>query len=312
MKNVGRVLFCAAFVLFMASGVFAARNAKAKAPKEVWVSKDKNGTLLTADSNGWANLNMDEEIDLEGYKFVQIECSSPDGKKFARVGVDFSFTPEQDENFDWDNSARIYIYNIGKKLALYQGNVFGEKQRYDAWQDGKQFFRTPEALVFDRLTIHAEDANYKSIPGVKFYVKKIVATNDPIGQTYTLDIGKKRFLALTQKEVWDDKSVHYCYNADLGQEFGTVPKVGDVVQIKLKGTNAFDLGLWRVYAYDWDESYGWRPIANDSLYQPALKKGQKIDRTIDLVIMQPGQKAYLEFTSFEGETTGPYLFYSGK
>ena len=83
MKKIGRALFCAACLSLLAASLYAAP--KAKAPKDIWVAKEKNGMLVTTDANGWAQVDFGEEVDLSGYKYLQVECSSPDGKKFSHI-----------------------------------------------------------------------------------------------------------------------------------------------------------------------------------------------------------------------------------
>ena len=76
MKRFGQNLFCATCLLFFVAQVYAAK-AKSKGSgnsgKDVWVSEEKNGTVFTTDSNGEFNLPMGEEVDLSGYKYLQVE-----------------------------------------------------------------------------------------------------------------------------------------------------------------------------------------------------------------------------------------------
>ena len=136
MKKIGRALFCAACLSLLAASLYAAP--KAKAPKDIWVAKEKNGMLVTTDANGWAQVDFGEEVDLSGYKYLQVECSSPDGKKFSHIELSFGFVPEENEDYDWDESAKIRIYDIQKKPALYQGIVYGPNMCYEHWENGKK------------------------------------------------------------------------------------------------------------------------------------------------------------------------------
>ena len=307
MKKIGRALFCAACLSLLAASLYAAP--KAKAPKDIWVAKEKNGMLVTTDANGWAQVDFGEEVDLSGYKYLQVECSSPDGKKFSHIELSFGFVPEENEDYDWDESAKIRIYDIQKKPALYQGIVYGPNMCYEHWENGKKIYRNPEKAAADHFNIGAYDANWKTIPNIKFFVKKVTATNNAIGQLHVIDYSKARFFTINNSVTWDDGSKHYAYWADLQQTLGTPPKAGDIVQFKLKGTNAYDLGNFQASVHD--EGANWQSVTADWIGR-GFAKGQKINDTIDLPILKNGSKMTLEIITFEDESEfkGPYLIYS--
>ena len=310
MKKIERAFLVVSCFLFLTTGLYAARaKAAAKAPKDVWVAKEKNGTLLTLNQDGWARLDFGQEVDFEGYKYLQVECSSPDGKKFSFVEFYFVFVPEDNPDFDWDQSAKIKVYNIDKKPALYQGAIYGPNMCYEHWEDGKKMYRNPEAAVADHIDIVAYDDNWKHIPNVKIYVKKVVATNNAVGQLHVIDFAKARFFTINQPTTWDDGSKHYGYWADLQQLLGTAPKAGDIVQLKLKGTNAYDVGVIQASVHD--DGANWQPVTTDWLGR-GYAKGQKVNDTIDLPILKNGSKLILEIVTFEDESDakGPYLIYS--
>ncbi|GEM_PF-2819868 len=307
MKKIGRALFCAACLSLLAASLYAAP--KAKAPKDIWVAKEKNGMLVTTDANGWAQVDFGEEVDLSGYKYLQVECSSPDGKKFSHIQLIFGFVPEENEDYDWDESAKITIYNIQKKPALYQGIVYGPNMCYEHWENGKKIYRNPEKAAADHFNIGVYDANWKNIPNIKIFVKKVTATNNAIGQLHVIDYSKARFFAINNSVTWDDGSKHYAYWADLQETLGTTPKAGDIVQLKLKGTNAYALGNFRANVFD--DSGEWQPVSVEWNGR-GFAKGQKINDTIDLPILKNGSKMTLEIITFEDESEfkGPYLIYS--
>lgn len=307
MKKIGRALFCAACLSLLAASLYAAP--KAKAPKDIWVAKEKGGTLVTTDANGYGRVDLGEEVDLSGYKFLQVECSSPDGKKVSHIELNFGFVPEENEDYDWDESAKIRIYNIQKKPALYQGIVYGPNMCYEHWENGKKIYRNPEKAVADHFDIGAYDANWKTIPNIKIFVKKVTATNNAIGQLHVIDFAKARFFTINNQVTWDDGSKHYNYWADLEKILGTSPKAGDIVQLKLKGTNAYDLGNFRANVFD--DSGEWQPVSVEWNGR-GFVKGQKINDTIDLPILKNGSKMTLEIITFEDESEfkGPYLIYS--
>ena len=307
MKKIGRALFCAACLSLLAASLYAAP--KAKAPKDIWVAKEKSGTLVTTDANGWGRVDLGEEVDLSGYKFLQVECSSPDGKKLSHIELNFGFVPEENEDYDWDQSAKIRIYDIQKKPALYQGIVYGPNMCYEHWENGKKIYRNPEKAAADHFSIGVYDANWKNIPNIKIFVKKVTATNNAIGQLHVIDFTKARFFAINNQVTWDDGSKHYAYWADLQQTLGTTPKAGDIVQLKLKGTNAYDLGNFRANVFD--DSGEWQQVSLDWNGR-GFAKGQKINDTIDLPILKNGSKMTLEIITFEDESEfkGPYLIYS--
>ena len=307
MKKIGRALFCAACLSLLAASLYAAP--KAKAPKDIWVAKEKNGMLVTTDANGWAQVDFGEEVDLSGYKYLQVECSSPDGKKFSHIELSFGFVPEENEDYDWDESAKIRIYGIQKKSALYQGIVYGSNMCYEHWENGKKIYRNPEKAAADHFSIGAYDANWKTIPNIKFFVKKVTATNNAIGQLHVIDYSKARFCAINNSVTWDDGSKHYAYWADLQQTLGTTPKTGDIVQLKLKGTNAYDLGNFSARVFD--DSGEWQQVSVEWNGR-GFAKGQKVNDTIDLPILKNGSKMTLEIITFEDESEfkGPYLIYS--
>ena len=307
MKKIGRALFCAVCLSLLAASLYAAP--KAKAPKDIWVAKEKNGMLVTTDANGWARVDLGEEVDLSGYKYLQVECSSPDGKKFSHIDLYFGFVPEENEDYDWDQSGKVRIYNIDKKPALYQGIVYGPNMCYEHWENGKKIYRNPEKAAADHFDIGVYDANWKTIPNIKIFVKKVTATNNAIGQLHTIDFGKARFFAINNSVTWDDGSKHYNYWADLQKTLGTTPKAGDIVQLKLKGTNAYDLGNFRANVFD--DSGEWQPVSVEWNGR-GFAKGQKINDTIDLPILKNGSKMTLEIITFEDESEfkGPYLIYS--
>lgn len=307
MKKIGRALFCAASLSLMAASLYAAP--KAKAPKDIWVAKEKNGMLVTTDANGWAQVDFGEEVDLSGYKYLQVECSSPDGKKFSHIQLIFGFVPEENEDYDWDQSAKITIYGIQKKPALYQGIVYGPNMCYEHWENGKKIYRNPEKAAADHFNIGVYDANWKNIPNIKIFVKKVTATNNVIGQLHVIDYSKARFCAINNSVTWDDGSKHYAYWADLQKTLGTTPKAGDIVQLKLKGTNAYDLGNFSARVFD--DSGEWQQVSGECNGR-GFAKGQKINDTIDLPILKNGSKMTLEIITFEDESEfkGPYLIYS--
>ena len=307
MKKIGRALFCAACLSLLAASLYAAP--KAKAPKDIWVAKEKNGTLVTTDVNGYGRVEFGEEIDLSGYKYLQVECSSPDGKKFSHIDLFFGFVPEENEDYDWDESAKIRIYGIQKKPALYQGTVYGPNMCYEQWENEKRLFRNPEKIAADHIDVSAYDTNWKGIAGVKVFVKKVTATNNAIGQLHVIDFSKARFFAINNSVTWDDGSKHYAYWADLQQALGTTPKAGDIVQLKLKGTNAYDLGNFQASVHD--EGANWQSVTAD-WFGRGFAKGQKVNDTIDLPILKNGSKMTLEIITFEDESEfkGPYLIYS--
>lgn len=307
MKKIGRALFCAACLSLLAASLYAAP--KAKAPKDIWVAKEKSGTLVTTDANGYGRVDLGEEVDLSSYKFLQVECSSPDGKKVSHIELNLGFVPEENEDYDWDESAKIRIYDIQKKPALYQGIVYGPNMCYEHWENGKRLFRNPEKIAADHIDVGAYDANWKGIAGVKVFVKKVTATNNAIGQLHVIDFGKARFFAINNQVTWDDGSKHYNYWAELEKILGTTPKVGDIVQLKLKGTNAYDLGNFRASVFD--DSGEWQQVSVDWNGR-GFAKGQKINDTIDLPILKNGSKMILEIITFEDESEfkGPYLIYS--
>ena len=307
MKKIGRALFCAACLSLLAASLYAAP--KSKAPKDIWVAKEKSGTLVTTDANGWVRVDFGEEIDLSGYKYLQVECSSPDGKKVSHIELSFGFVPEESEDYDWDESAKIRIYDIQKKPALYQGIVYGPNMCYEHWENGKRLFRNPEKIAADHIDVGAYDANWKGIASVKVYVKKVTATNNAIGQLHVIDFAKARFFAINNQVTWDDGSKHYNYWADLEKILGTTPKAGDIVQVKIKGTNTYDLGNFRANVFD--DSGEWQQVSLDWNGR-GFAKGQKINDTIDLPILKNGSKMTLEIITFEDESEfkGPYLIYS--
>ncbi|MBR3543542.1 MAG: hypothetical protein IKN82_07610 [Treponema sp.] len=307
MKKIGRALFCAACLSLLAASLYAAP--KAKAPKDIWVAKEKNGMLVTTDANGWAQVDFGEEVDLSGYKYLQVECSSPDGKKFSHIQLIFGFVPEENEDYDWDQSAEIRIYGIQKKPALYQGVIYSSIMRYEHWENGKKIYRTPEKAAADHFNIGVYDANWKNIPNIKIFVKKVTATNNAIGQLHVIDYSKARFCAINNSVTWDDGSKHYAYWADLQKTLGTTPKAGDIVQLKLKGTNAYDLGNFSARVFD--DSGEWQQVSLECNGR-GFAKGQKINDTIDLPILKNGSKMTLEIFTFEDESEfkGPYLIYS--
>ena len=301
MKKIGRCLS------LLAASLYAAP--KAKAPKDIWVAKEKNGMLVTTDANGWAQVDFGEEVDLSGYKYLQVECSSPDGKKFSHVEFYFNFVPEENEDYDWDQSAKIRISDIQKKPALYQGVIYSSIMCYEHWENGKKIYRNPEKAAADNFGISVYDANWKNIPNIKIFVKKVTATNNAIGQLHVIDYSKARFFAINNSVTWDDGSKHYAYWADLQETLGTTPKAGDIVQLKLKGTNAYDLGNFQASVHD--EGANWQSVTAD-WFGRGFAKGQKINDTIDLPILKNGSKMTLEIITFEDESEfkGPYLIYS--
>lgn len=303
MKKMERALLGAAALLFLSTELFAA---KAKAPKDVWVAKEKNGTLLTTDSNGGAYLDLKDEIDVSGYKYFQIEISSPDEKKFDHIFVALQFSPEENGEYDWDCCGRANFYGVAKKLAAFQGVIFSGNKCYDHWQDGKLVVRKPEAQVVSGLSISAQQSDYSEVAGVKVYVKKITVTNEALGQTYKVDLAKKRYVALNSKSVWEnDNSVHYYGHVNLKGLLPATLKKGDVVQVKIKGKNVYDLGNISLKIMDASNDQ-WKE-ASFAMYLDGLKKDQAVDETFDFIIYKDAGGALLELCSYEEKFTGPYI-----
>ncbi|MBR0125953.1 MAG: hypothetical protein IJJ66_07470 [Treponema sp.] len=313
MKRFGQNLFCATCLLFFVVQVYAAK-AKSKGSgnsgKDVWVSEEKNGTVFTTDSNGEFNLPMGEEVDLSGYKYLQVECSSPDGKKFSRLDFYFGFAPEENEDYDWDQSGKISVMNVAKTNMAYQGLAYGKNMCFEDTENGKRIFRNPEATRCMWISVAAYDANWKRVPNVKVCIRKITATNTALGKVYKIDTSKDRFFKIDYKTVWDhDKSNHYGHWIDLKEALGALPKAGDIVQLRIKGTNAFGMGPFRAVVFN--ESNGWTQVSTECC-ERGFAKGEKVDETIDLVILKDASDMNLEILTYEDESdfSGPYIIYA--
>ncbi len=302
MKKVKPILTIAVCAAVFTSTIFAAP--KAKSPKDIWVSSEKNGTLMTTNNDGWASFDLDEEFDLAGYKYLQIECSSPDSKKVGIVSFDARYGEEDDDTGRPPKSATVQIKTIGKKAANYQGLVYGvSRQFYDAWIEGKLEIRKPEETLIDRLDVMTFDANWGAVPGIKIYVKKITATNTPVGQVHEIDLSEFGFLAF-QKEEWDDKSIHYVCNVEIDDKLNGGLKAGDLVKFTLNGKAMSNLGGFEANLID--TSSGWIQLSQQLDHQ-GYAKGQDIDETWEFIASLPAQKVSLFIYTADNKTKGPAL-----
>lgn len=302
MKTNKRIL-TGALCLFAAAALFAAP--KGKAPKQIWVSPDANGTLMEAAGEKGAKIELGKKIDLAGYKFLQIECYSPDAKKVGIVSFDALCGNDDPETGMPPKTATVSIRAIGKSPANFQGLIYGtpEIKGYDAFVNGIMQFRDAEPPAIDTLRVLACDEDWNRLDGINIYVKKIIATNEPLGKVISIDMSKTRFLALASEENWAD-SDHYTCRVDLTDLLPSAPKVGDIIQLKLKGTCLYDTGDMEVDLLDPENSYhNW----SQGLQMKRYKKGP-INEAWEFIVSKPGKALWLSVYSFDATVEGPYLF----
>ena len=302
MKTNKRIL-TGAICLFAAAALFAAP--KGKAAKEIWVSPDSNGTLMEAAGEKGAKIELGKKIDLAGYKFLQIECYSPDAKKVGIVSFDALLGDDDPETGMPPKTATVSIRAIGKSPASFQGLIYGTPaiKGYDAFVNGVMCFRDAEAPAIDALRVLACDEDWNRLDGIKIYVKKVIATNDPLGKVISIDMSKSRFLALAAEENWAG-SDHYCSRVDLTDLLPSAPKVGDIIQLKLKGTCVYDTGDLEVDLLDPEN--GWHNWSQ-GLQMKRYTKGP-VDEAWEFVVSKPGKALCLSVYSFDAKVQGPYLF----
>ncbi|MBR5096701.1 MAG: hypothetical protein IK094_06295 [Treponema sp.] len=252
-----------------------------------------------------AKIEFGKKIDLAGYKFLQIECYSPDAKKVGIVSFDALLGDDDPETEMPPKTATVSIRAIGKSPASFQGLIYGtpEVKGYDAFVKGVMVYRDAEAPAIDTLRVLACDEDWNRLDGIKIYVKKIIATNEPLGKVISIDMSKTRFLALASEENWGG-SDHYLSRVDLTDLLPSAPKVGDIIQLKLKGTCKYDTSDMEVDLLDPENSYhNW----SQGLQIKRYKKGP-VNETWEFVVSKPGKVLCLSVYSFDTDVEGPYLF----
>ena len=286
----GLTVVCALLVMLSATQVFAAKNGAGDS-KVLWVSPEKNGTeIITQD--GETFIQFEKKINFSGYKYLTIETYSPDANKIAIVSFDAQYGEEED-GYLRRKSATVHIRRISNKPASYQGSVYGEgMQYYDHWKELGNFknlvIAEPDEIAMDRLAVGAFDSNWARVVGAKIYVKKITATNAPLGELYEIDLSEKGFIVL-EKQVWDDGTVAYGASIDIGDMFTKMPKVGDVVRIKFKGKATTKIEkLTIALINDW--SVGYQELCQ-STHWPEFSPGERRAFEADFIIAVDNAKS---------------------
>lgn len=276
-------------------------------PKNIWTSPDAGGTLFTADGNGRFTIDLDESLDISGYKYFEVECSSPDSKKFAILNVDTLYGIP-DENGNTSKSATVQIRSAGKNVEKFQGFVYGAGRKfYDTWIKGKLAIRGAGSPSVDFLCFSAFTDQWQSVPGIKVYVKSVAVSNAPLGKVYEVDLGEFKNVELNKKEVWDsDKSAHYAAQIDLSKKLSGPFKTGDVIQFRAKGTSEKNLDTLQVTLFD-IKGTAWELIGMP-LESSGYKKGQDFDELWEFILFKPGSKLMLRVQSYDYTTKGPYIF----
>ncbi|MBR5966685.1 MAG: hypothetical protein IK015_11270 [Treponema sp.] len=291
-----KILFCALGLFAMAAALYAAPKTK-----DIYVSPDANGTLLTTDDKGLAYLELDKPVDFSGYKYVTYECSSPDGKKITYLYIN-TYYGEDDGDSHAPKSSTVCIPSISKNIEAYQTYVYGAVNKYYDYSniDGRCDMRVADKTLCERIGVAVADKDWNWIPGIKIYIKKITATNSPIGKTCQVDLSKARFAAGTDWEKdWG------CF-VPLDDLVAALPKKGDSVVFNLKGNNVYGVkGLVLSIIEVNPDAASYNPVAQ-SVQVGDLPAGP-IDVPVEFVVGKTASKLSITVSAYKDDNDGPFL-----
>ena len=296
MKKNNKIFLGALCLAFAAASLYAAPKTK-----DIYVSPEANGTLLTTDGEGLASLDLDKPVDFAGYKYVIYECSSPDGAKIANLYIN-TYYGEENENHNAPKSSTVCIGDISKKISAYQTFVYGAVNKcYDyGYVDGKCDIRPADKTICERLGVAVADKDWNWLPGIKIYIKKVTATNEPLGKVVTVDLTKVRFTAAN-----DGDNSYYCH-IPLSDILSAKPQKGDVIKFALKGNNVYGINtLQSSVTEEVKGGYAYRPVSQ-SVQIGDIPAGA-IDVPVEFVLSKNVSNIRLEFDAYKGDNDGPFL-----
>ena len=280
----------------MAASLYAAPKTK-----DIYVSPDANGTLLTTGDKGLASLELDKPVDFSGYKYVTYECSSPDGKKIKYLYIN-TYYGEEDKNNCAPKSSTVCIADISKKVSAYQTYVYGAVNKFYDYShvDGKCEIRPADKTLCERIGVAVADKDWNWLPGIKIYIKKVTATNEPLGKAVEVDLTKARFVAGEEHE--NDFAGRFYLDGLVD----ALPQKGDTLVFTLKGNNVYDIKGLQVDLIEEDATAAFYNPLSQSIQIGDLSAGP-ISVPVEFVVGKSASKIFVEFTAFK-ESDGPFLF----
>lgn len=301
MKISNRILF-GALCLFTAASLYAAP----KGDKVIWVSPEANGTLLTSAGKESVEIKLDKAVDFFGYKYVTYECSSPDGGSIDMLYFNTVYGKAETVGGQkkYAKSSTILIRGVSKKTASFQTFAYGATNKYYdfAYDDnGNADVRKADKTLCDRITMDVMGPNWTPLEGKKVYLKKVTATNQPLGKVYSVGLSDQRFAAADE---WDDG--YYGCGFSITDLMGASPKKGDVLQIKLKGRLAYDIGHFELSITDAKDETGSR-FLSQNVHMPAMKAGA-IDLIVEFTVNEACSNIKFNLYTKKSETDGAFLF----
>ena len=296
MKKNNKILLGALCMAFAAASLCAAPKTK-----DIYVSPDANGTLLTTDNKGLAYLELDKPVDFNGYKYVTYECSSPDGKKIQYLYIN-TYYGEDDGDSHAPKSSTVCIPSISKNIEAYQTYVYGAVNKYYDYSNigGRCEMRPADKTLCERIGVAVADKDWNWLPGIKIYIKKVTATNDSIGNACQVDLSKARFAAA------DDWQNDYGCFIPLDGLVDALPKKGDSVTLNLKGNNVYGVkGVVMSIIEVSPDAASYNPVAQ-SVQVGDLPAGP-IDVPVEFVVGKTASKLSITISAYKSDNDGPFL-----
>lgn len=241
---------------------------------DVWVSGEANGKeIVTGSGDQW--IGFDSTVDAADYKYFIVEASSPDIKNLNLCM--YIFSPEYEKDKRW-TLGTLRVKGLTKKLTKYQCLVTGNASNpFDSnWVNDKPQVSKVGDTKLEGCWVCVNDANWKEINGIKIYIKKITATNTPLGKEYVVDLNanEKNFIGL-QGQRWGNPDKNgivpvrnYGCNFDILGMLAKAPAAGDVICVKFKGVASQDIK--NIVMAVVDDSDGW-VVLGEAFYDSASK-----------------------------------------
>lgn len=155
--------------------------------KVIFKSIEEDGhkfTTQTEEEDWKSNFIYFGDLDLDGYKYINLEISSPNNENYS-VNVE-----------SWNNSFKTDVESARKlefsriltdEMKVYQAPFGVFKKYWFDWRESENYKKTITDNVITYLYISTQDTenDWSWAPGVDVYVKSITATNNKIDNTDT-------------------------------------------------------------------------------------------------------------------------------
>ena len=158
---------------------------------------------------------------------------------------------------------------------------------------------TAEGTFASSSCLAVADKDWNWLPGIKIYIKKVTATNEPLGKVVTVDLTKVRFAAA------NDGDSYYCH-IPLSDILSVQAQKGDVIKFALKGNNVYGVNtLQLTITEEVKGGYAYKPVSQ-SVQVGEIPAGA-IDVPVEFVLNKNASKIRLELDAYKGDNDGPFL-----